>query len=255
MITRLLKYGPLVFSLAVLPAAAVSSEPATLRTGDLSVEYRADELFSPERLADYADAVSPDTKISWEVHVPQGIDPENPPGVLTYIPPVTHGRIPDGWKPLMAEKNLIWIAANRSGNLQRTPPRVIYAVLGTELVRRHYPVNTDRLYLSGFSGGGRVASYTVTHYPELYRGAIYFCGVNYYDLDEDTLARMSPNRYVLMTGTDDFNLRDTRNVYKRYQQAGLPNLKYMNIPDMGHRLPSAHRLASALEYLDGDDKL
>ena len=229
----------------------VLTATAEPRTGDFSLSFKASELFTPEKLAGYGHAVEGDDEITWEVYVPPGTDFNKPPGVLTYISPTPSGRLTEAWKPLLAEKNLIWIGANRSGNLQRTPPRVVYAILGTELIRSQYPVDETRLYLSGFSGGGRVASWTMTQYSKIYRGAIYFCGVNYYDLAPETYALMEPNRYVFMTGTDDFNLRDTRNVYQRYRKAGFPHLLYMNVPDMGHRLPSVNRLEVALDYLDG----
>ena len=61
---------------------------------------------------------------------------------------------------------------------------------------------------------------------------------------------MKQNRFVFLTGTDDFNYRDTRNVYRQYLAANVRNVHFIGIKDMGHRLPAAKYFIEALEFLD-----
>jgi hypothetical protein len=58
------------------------------------------------------------------------------------------------------------------------------------------------------------------------------------------------NRYVFVSGTRDFNLRDTRIVYRKYLKAGAVNSLLEIENGMGHALPNTNTLATALEFLD-----
>jgi hypothetical protein len=60
-----------------------------------------------------------------------------------------------------------------------------------------------------------------------------------------------PSGYVFLTGSEDFNLRDTKKVFRRYEKAGVPHIKLMVIPHMGHRNPTADDLGKAIAWLDG----
>jgi len=58
------------------------------------------------------------------------------------------------------------------------------------------------------------------------------------------------NRFVFITGSEDFNLRDTKRVFKRYEKAEVRQLKLMVIPHMGHSNPTASNYAQAIAFLD-----
>jgi predicted peptidase len=170
-----------------------------------------------------------------------------------YISPADTGRIKRDWKPLMQETNLIWISANRSGNNTHTSRRVSYALLALTVMGRNYQIDKSRIYISGFSGGGRTASYVATEYPQLFKGAIYICGVLFWG-DDRTIAidEVRKNRYVFLTGTKDFNLRDTKQVFKKYGKAGVEQVKLMVIPHMGHSNPRYSDYSKAIAWLDGE---
>jgi poly(3-hydroxybutyrate) depolymerase len=57
---------------------------------------------------------------------------------------------------------------------------------------------------------------------------------------------------VFITGSKDFNRRDTRRVFRKYEKAGVVQIKLMVIKGMGHRNPDADDYASAIAYLDGE---
>jgi len=152
----------------------------------------------------------------------------------------------------MSAKNLIWIGAQRSGNNVNVKLRISYALLATVLGKQQYSIDPARVYITGLSGGGRVASAIAPQYPQLFKGAIYNCGVNGWG--EALPARIDEvraNRFVFVTGTEDFNRRETRQVYAAYKRAGVEATRLMDISHMGHSNPGPADFAQAIDFLDG----
>lgn len=199
----------------------------------------------------FADIIDIKELIEWEIHVPENYSPDNPPGVLIYISPQNRINIPRGWLNVTEENNLIWIAARKSGNKINVGKRVTKALLTSVILQSIYKIDTSRIYITGFSGGGRAASIVATQYPHLIKGAIYNCGVNFWgDMDQQSIEMVKNNRFVFITGTNDFNLEDTKSVFGKYRDAGVKNIDLMVVNRMGHENPSRNRLAQAIRYLD-----
>jgi pimeloyl-ACP methyl ester carboxylesterase len=79
------------------------------------------------------------------------------------------------------------------------------------------------VYVSGFSGGGRVASMVAPEYPQVFKGAIFICGVNDWGNRKPAdLETVQSNRYVFLTGRKDFNRSETRSVHRSYNTAIRP---------------------------------
>jgi predicted peptidase len=250
-------YCLLALSVALLlqspMVTAVEADTATARTGEFSTRATVLELLGESIAQRYEPILPVDKPIDWQVYVPENYDPQKPVGLLVYISPSNSGRIPDDWKALMAQYNLIWIAADNSGNNRAVLHRITYALLANALIERDYRVDVNRRYLSGFSGGGRVASMVAVQYPDLFNGAIYNCGVNFWgDNTPDSIERVKRNRYVFITGAKDFNKSDTRRVFHQYENAGLEQIKLMVIPFMGHRNPGSRDFGKAIAWLDGE---
>lgn len=232
----------------LLPAVAVADDVAL---GEFSVSATLLELVGAESASRFEGVVEPDEAIEWEIYVPESYDLAEPAGLVVYISPMDTGRIPGTWKDVMAASNLIWIGANRSGNQVRTARRVSYAMVAPAVVVRDYQVDSSRVYVSGFSGGGRVASMVAPEYPQVFKGAIFICGVNFWGNREPArLETVQANRYVFLTGRKDFNRRETRTAYRSYQKAGVEGVLLMDISGMDHRNPSAAKLSEAIAFLD-----
>jgi dienelactone hydrolase len=228
-------------------------EAHTGRTGEYTTSVTITDLLGESTAQLYVPILPIDEPVEWEVYVPESYDPAVPAGLLVYISPMDNGGIPDNWKPLMSKKNLIWIAANHSGNQVAAGRRMVHAVLATAVINRNYRLDGKRVFISGFSGGGRVSSMVATEYPHIFRGAIYNCGADFWDTESPKqMKRILRNRYVFITGSKDFNRRDTRRVFRKYEKAGVVQIKLMVIKGMGHRNPDADDYASAIAYLDGE---
>lgn len=233
-------------------AAAPTLAAQQARTGQFDLSSTVEQLLEGASLASFSRWMPADMPIEWSVYVPKGYDAERPPGLLVYISPGDSGRMPREWLPIMERRNLIWIGAHDSGNAAHTRLRVAYAILAPEAIRTSHLIDEARVYLSGFSGGGRVASMIAGEYAHIFKGAIYNCGANRWQGDRPSrLEEMKANRYVFVTGSRDFNLRDTRHVYRAYEEAGIGGIQLMVVPGMAHRNPGRAKFEEAIEFLDG----
>ena len=226
---------------------ALASEP---RTGDFVLGLTLADLVSGETVAHLADVQAGDELIEWQMHVPPNYDPERPSGLLVYISPTSSGEVPRGWAPVLDEHNMIWIGADRAGNNELVARRILYAMLATSAARQRYAIDENRIYLSGLSGGGKTASMVATDQAQLFRGAIYNCGVEFWDIEPQRIEQIRQNRYVFVTGTYDQALRPTKRAYGAYKKAGVTNSKLMVVRNMTHRNPDSYEFEEALRYLD-----
>ncbi len=232
----------------VVPAH--SQQPGA-QTGSYILEGTLPEILGARAIPAYEELIDVDQTNKWEITVPENYDPANPPGVIVYISPQDTIKIPSGWLDVTDKMNLIWIAALKSGNKVPANERMVKAMLPLAVIQSNYKINPERVYITGFSGGGRVASLAATYYPGIFKGAIYNCGANFWNQENpEQIEQIKQNRFVFLTGSQDFNLNDTKNIYAKYKKAGAKNIKLMVVNRMGHANPKRRKFAQALEYLD-----
>ncbi len=203
---------------------------------------------------------------TYSLLVPKGYKREVPHGLFIWVSPSAGATVPKEWEQVLAEKKLIFIGARNSGNPRDMFDRMRMAVDANHNLRSLFNVDERRVYVSGFSGGSRVASMLSVCYADMFTGAVCFMGVNFYQpvLGEDKMmyqARYIPDdeileiakkegRYVFLTGEKDFNLADTKAVYEAAVKDGFKAVAVFNIPKQGHQPPAAEWLKKSLDYLD-----
>lgn len=216
---------------------------------NLQIQTTLGELLGEEQAARYKKIIKPDKPLSWEVYLPGSTSNEKP-GVLVYISPVSSGSIHPQWRRVMDEQNMIYISPNDSGNRVRTNIRMVKATMAVKALGEQFAFDTGNINVSGFSGGGRVASRIATQYPVTFSGAIYMCGVDPWETKHTPdVAQVLQNSFVFLTGSKDFNRYETRKVHKRYTEAGAQRTKLIVVPGMAHVLPGAETLSEALVFL------
>jgi len=223
---------------------------ADLKVGHFQLRSTLSELLDDTSNHPYTGIIDDEEIIEWQVYVPNNYQNDRPAGILVYISPTNSGEIPNHWLSLMEKYNLIWVAANQSGNRINSKIRLLKAILATIVIDNNYQIDLDRVYVSGFSGGGRMASISATLLPGLFKGAIYHCGVNFWkDVSADKISLIKNNRFVFITGRKDFNLDDTKQVYRKYKKAGVKHIKLIINPVMGHSNPNYKDFDNALKFL------
>lgn len=189
-------------------------------------------------------------ELVYQVRAPSQAGHAEPPGVLIYISPKAGAGMPDAWGEVLDRHNLVWVGAQDSGNEVHTARRVGFALLAPVIAARVDNVDTRRTFLTGFSGGGRVASMMMPMYPERFAGAIFICGANpLLSATQNTIDALGERPMVFLTGTGDFNLEDTRVSISTFQQAGLVKTELKVVDGLEHALPSAADLDVALGVL------
>ena len=221
------------------------------RTGEFNASFTITELLGATSAEQYERIIPSDEAVEWEIYVPENYDPERPAGVLIYISPRQKGNIPKQWKSLLDEYNLIWIGANNSGNRVIVPRRMAYALAAPAVIDKYYQIDIERIYLTGFSGGGKVASMLAARYPDVFKGAIFNCGAEFWGAEKpERLDLIKANRYVFVTGTYDQALEPTKKAYRGFRKAGVEHSKLMVVRNMTHSNPKRRDFEKAIEYLD-----
>lgn len=228
--------------LALGNVAHAQKSPTVARTTTLSALFPADKAKS------LAATLSPDKPLRYRVRIPQsgGLS-----GVLVFVRPDESGETPRTWAAELDRQNLIWIAAEDFGNDRPSAQRVLAALAGLALIESTEAVDVKRLYIGGVSGGGRIASQVIMRFPQHFNGALYIVGADFWaSTEEPSKSRFIENRYVFITGDRDFNRRDMRHVFQRYQRAGAVHALLMELPGLGHEYPNTKQLGQAIDFLD-----
>jgi pimeloyl-ACP methyl ester carboxylesterase len=112
------------------------------------------------------------------VYVPPEV-PARGYALLVFVPPWQQAGLPAGWKPVLDKHGAIFVSAARSGNNENTMARrEPLALLAAQNVIADYRVDPERVYISGFSGGSRIAQRLAIGFPDLFRGVILNAGSN-----------------------------------------------------------------------------
>lgn len=195
----------------------------------------------------------------WQVYVPENYDGNKPYGVLVWVAPQDALEFPAGWRGILDRQRVIYVSAAKSGNDQEVRQRRIpLALTGLENILARYRIDPRRIYVGGFSGGGRVASLIASAYADLFTGGIFVAnsfGLGSDDLPVPSLRRLklmqNRGRYMFLAGTEDsVGALITSRAVALDRQLCVLNVKLVQMWNKGHVDASADYLHQALDYLD-----
>lgn len=179
-------------------------------------------------------------------------------GLLVFIMPAPI-LMPEDWRGPLQRAGYILVSAQRSGNSQSVQGRRIpLALHAYEHVRSRYPLDPDKVFVGGFSGGSRMAQWTAMAFPDVFRGAMLIGGslqIGEYEVvfppRELALRFLSSSKLVFATGSEDALNggidRRNRKVLESLCFQGYARVAQMRL---GHWLPSGGGLARALAELE-----
>lgn len=223
------------------------------RTGSFNVVMTTTELLGKETADSLNHILLADQKIDWRMYVPRNYDAAKPPGVLVFVSSTDWGGIPDEWQPVMEARNLIWISPGNAGNSAPVRERVIKSVLAPRVADVDYTLDSERVYIGGFSDGGMVASLVQASDPGTFKGGVYVCGaLSWGDEPPAKLARMRANRHAFIRGCFDPKEREIKGVYDDYRNAGFEEVELITVQTRRLSLPRPEYVDRAIRYLDGD---
>jgi hypothetical protein len=179
--------------------------------------------------------------------------------LLVFIPPWQDSRLPPGWAAVLDELGTIFVSAAKSGNEENVIDRRIpLALLGAYNMMQRYPVDADRVYVGGFSGGSRVAMRTALAYPDLFRGALLNAGSDPIGGKEallppdDLFARFqSSSRLVYVTGSQDsWNVQNDMLSRSSMQTWCVFATRVETMLNLGHDVATGYSLRRGLSALE-----
>ncbi len=206
-------------------------------------------------------------KEKFQLIVPKEYRAEERWGLFVWIGAGAAANIPADWEAVLAKKKLLFVGALNSGNPRNIFDRVRMAVDAGVGMRKRFRIDERRVYISGFSGGARVASMVGVAFGDIFTGAIPFMGVNFYTdlpmpggkayppsfIPDDQVLEIAKKRgrFALVTGEKDFNRPEIQSAFDNgFRKEGFASAVYLEAPGGGHAMPPATWLEQGLDFLD-----
>lgn len=180
-------------------------------------------------------------------------------GLLVFVAPVEYFPLTHDWKKALDRAGVIYVAARRSGNQQnvyeRRIPLALHAVWN---VKSRYPIDPQRVTISGYSGGSRTAIRVAAAYADVFTGALLIGGAKVMSEEDfapppaELMGLMQRRmRIVYSTGSEDMpNLRldaRSRDALKAHCVAGVYKISERGI---GHEVPDRKTMERVFARLD-----
>ncbi|MCA8961548.1 MAG: hypothetical protein KDC38_13580, partial [Planctomycetes bacterium] len=205
---------------------------------------------------------------SFLVHVPEEYRADASFGLLVWIDPSERGHVP--FATVLDGAKLLCASPDDAGNDASIWVRAGLALDAVHNMKRRFVLDEKRIYVAGFSGGGRMASRLGVMYADEFAGAMPIDGTDWWeDLPADEFPgkwfrgryqkpvgeiwkkAVERNRYVLVTGEHDGNRPGTKAAYHHgFEKAGFEHVTYVEIPGKRHEWPSIQWFEKLIDRLD-----
>jgi len=193
------------------------------------------------------------TKQRYQLFVPKQFDKDKPAALVLFISPSDQPAGLAVWQKVCEQHGVLFASPFAAGNNVPAAQRVRIILDVLDDVRRRHRVEPEQTYLSGFSGGGRMACAIAFALPEYFGGIAPVCGTNpppglayLRHRVQDRLA------VALVTGETDFNRKE----HEVYMAPWLTDLgihsKLWVVPKLGHAMPSAEVVTEVYDWLKND---
>ena len=221
------------------------------RTGYFQISVTPLELLGEAGATAVSTVFAPDEKLTWQLSVPENYDPEKPAGAIVFIGYAEWGGGKRVWKPILNEKNIIWIGLIGGGDKNPLNERMLKAILAQAVLMRDYSIDPERYYLFGYSGGAHVAAILATTRPEIFKGALYYGdALSWAETAPPKIDLIRQNNFMFMAGARDDDVREIRRVAETYKDAGIANTETFFISNVGREMPSETYFTLAIDFLD-----
>lgn len=193
------------------------------------------------------------TKQKYQLFVPKGYSKDKPASLVLFI---SAGENPTGWtnwQKFCTSEGVFFACPYGAGNNTLAGPRVRIILDVLDDVRRQYKIDPDQTYVTGFSGGGRMACAIGFALPEYFGGVIPLCGTNPISGPTYLRHRIEERLSVaFITGEKDFNRKENEEyMYPWFQEIGVRS-KLWVVPKMGHAIPPESVVAEVHAWLAED---
>ncbi len=180
-------------------------------------------------------------------------------GLIVFVSPIQRWPLTHDWKKILDRAGYIYVSAQRSGNEQNVYKRRIpLALHALENVKARYPIDPDRVVISGFSGGSRTAIRIAAGYADVFSGALLIGGAKVMGEEDfappplEIMRQLQRKlRVVYSTGRHDMpNQRlDGRSIAALQERCVAGVFRYSE-RDISHEVPDLKTMRRVLKRLD-----
>lgn len=182
-----------------------------------------------------------DTSVHYTLYMPQ-TSQKNLPTIVFFDPHAQGEKPVEAYAKLASEYKYILIGSNDMHNGQSAleTEKIVLALINE--IENEYPSDPDRIYLSGFSGGAKLAMMYGLNIPEI-KGVV-ACGGS-------ILPHIKPDStfcFVGMVGDKDFNYLDMQQTLAAFSKMGIPFTSL--VFDGKHEWPTTSEYENAIKALE-----
>lgn len=199
------------------------------------------------------------------VRLPTGYDAQIASGLLVFIHAAPDAAIPEAITGVADELGLICVSAANVGNDQTVADRLQRTMDVIETVRTRYLLDTDRVYFTGISGGGKITTHAFFGFPEVVKGGVPVVAISVYEHmkradgkyyrgdfpkpSDRKMVELRQHRLACITGDEDGNYEHITLAIKLMLKDRL-DVRLFDVPGMGHEFAKADTFAEALRWVD-----
>jgi pimeloyl-ACP methyl ester carboxylesterase len=188
----------------------------------------------------------------YDLQVPARRDPKAPAALVLFLSAGKDAGPGKAFARVCRSRGWFYAAPLAAGNDCPSQRRVRIILDVLDDVRRQFPIDPDRTYVAGLSGGGRVACHVAFALPELFGGVVPVCAGGY-PREESWLRRRVIERLsvALVTGEKDFNRAEVERFRGPYFKEVGVRSRVWAVRGMGHTTPGEGVLGEVLRWLEG----
>ena len=240
--------------LAALIFTCTAATPAVAQdelTGMFRMTHTPLEVVGGEMAQALNDTIPADQRLKWQMYVPETYNAARPPGVFVFLDPNGYGGMPDQWRTVFENHNLIWVGPNTDNPRADESARLWHAIFGLRAVEQEYAIDLNRIYI-GAAGRSAVTALNVQLNANEFKGTIYMrTSAMWKSIAADRLEMLQRKRHVFITGTNDSAKTQIRSDYESYKEAGIPGVKLIFDTQRIDKMPAPDHMDEAIRFLDG----
>ncbi len=219
-------------------------------TGSFRMSGNTTELLGEVMADAVKDHIAIDEELDWQVFVPETYNASRPPGVFVFVDPDGWGGMPDQYRQLFTNRNMIWVGAKSNQRSPNPTTRMLQAMMAKSIIDKNYMVDLNRLFV-GSTGTGALTVVNVLLSANEFNGAIYINGSAYWAGGKpDRLGNLIRKPHVFIIGSDDDKWKQTRDDYEKYKKDGIEKATLMRVDGRIRGWPETEQMDEALAVLD-----
>jgi len=180
-------------------------------------------------------------------------------GLIVFVPAGDDFFLPRDWRASLERRGIVFVSLRGAGNdadvIGRRIPMVLHA---TDHAIDSLRIDPARVYVSGFSGGARLAQRVALAWPDLFSGSLQFAGSVVVGMNRlpppprELMSRFQENtRVVLVSGNLDLpNRRNDAETREGLRALCVAGERGFGPARLDHWVPDGRAFARALEMLE-----